>query len=159
MELQQIRWLLERGAVVICAGGGGIPTAYDAEGRLTGVEAVIDKDHASELLATSVDADVFVMATDTDAVYLDWGTPDARPVVRAHPDALMDRSSDFGEGSMRPKVEAACNFARETGRRAVIGAPSDLIHLVEATAGTSVTVEQTGIELGPTREVRRAATG
>ena len=77
VEIQPISWLLERGAVVICAGGGGIPTMLPSSGpgALVGVEAVIDKDLASELLAEDVNADLFVMATDVDGVYLDWGTP------------------------------------------------------------------------------------
>ena len=94
-ELRQISWLLERGSVVICAGGVGIPTTYEPGRRLVGVEAVIDKDRASALLAMGLHADVLVMATDVDAVYVDWGTSAARVVVRAHPDALMER----GEGS------------------------------------------------------------
>ncbi len=87
-ELRQIQWLLERQTVVICAGGGGIPVAYQPGRQLTGVEAVIDKDRASALLARDLKADVLVMATDADAVYLDWGKPSARAIARAHPDAL-----------------------------------------------------------------------
>ena len=97
-ELRQIRWLLEKGVVVICAGGGGIPVMYaehqgpatdgGPDRELVGVEAVIDKDHASGLLATGIDADYFVMATDADAAYVDWGKPTQRAIARAHPDAL-----------------------------------------------------------------------
>jgi carbamate kinase len=77
LEIEPITWLLDRGAIVICAGGGGIPTVHpsSAPGALAGVEAVIDKDLASELLAEDVGADLFLMATDVDGVYLDWGTP------------------------------------------------------------------------------------
>ncbi len=149
IELRQIQWMLEHGAVVICAGGGGIPTVYDNEHRLRGVEAVIDKDHASALLASTLDADVYVMATDTDAVYLDWGTPSARPILRAHPDALRPLLDTFEAGSMRPKAEAACDFARVPGRRAVIGAPRDLQDLVDGRRGTTVSTDVDDIELGP----------
>ena len=85
-----MRWLLEQGAVVICAGGGGIPTMYAPgdERRLVGVEAVIDKDLASSLLARELGADLYVMATDVDGVYLDWGTPTQARIDRATPPEL-----------------------------------------------------------------------
>ena len=135
-ELRPIKWLLEKGSIVICAGGGGIPTVYDKKGKLHGVEAVIDKDFASELLARELDADLFIMATDADAVYLDWGTPQARGIKRAAPKALS--KYDFPAGSMGPKVEAACNFAEATGKAAAIGALADLQGIVMGTAGTTV---------------------
>ena len=141
-ELRPIRWLLERGVVVICAGGGGIPTMYTPEGKLIGIEAVIDKDRASALLARELDADLLIMATDTDAVYLDYGTPEARAIVTATPDRLEEY--DFPAGSMGPKVEAACAFATRTGNRAVIGALDDVIRMVAGEAGTSV-VAGTGV--------------
>ena len=99
-----MRWLLEQGAVVICAGGGGIPTMYarDAERQLVGVEAVIDKDLASSLLARELDADLFVMATDVDGVYADWGQPTQARIERATP-AELD-AMDLPAGSMGPKV-------------------------------------------------------
>ncbi len=135
-ELRPIKWLLEKGSIVICAGGGGIPTVYDKKGKLHGVEAVIDKDFASELLARELGADLFIMATDADAVYLDWGTPQARGIKRAAPKALS--KYDFPAGSMGPKVEAACNFAEATGKAAAIGALADLQGIVMGTAGTTV---------------------
>jgi carbamate kinase len=146
-ELRQIRWLLERGCVVICAGGGGIPTTYEPGRRLVGVEAVIDKDRASALLAMGLHADVLVMATDVDAVYVGWGTPGARVVARAHPEALMERGEGFAAGSMRPKVEAACRFAA-AGGMAAIGALVDVRQMVEGKAGTVVTFDADGIEFG-----------
>jgi hypothetical protein len=122
-ELRQIQWLLEHQAVVICAGGGGIPVAYQPGRQLTGVEAVIDKDRASALLAGDLKADVFVMATDADAVYLDWGKPTSRAIARAHPDALMELCGVRG-GSMLPKVAAACDFAgRRAGRPPSVACP------------------------------------
>ncbi len=86
-EIRPIKWLLDRGVVVICAGGGGIPTMYDPDSKRTllGIEAVIDKDRATALLAQQLDADLYVMATDTDAVYLDWGTPAQRALRHDHP--------------------------------------------------------------------------
>jgi carbamate kinase len=145
-ELRQIAWLLERGCVVICAGGGGIPTVYTGGRQLTGVEAVVDKDHASGLLAREIAADWFVMATDVDAVYVDWGKPSQRAIARAHPHALLGLSSEFPAGSMGPKVVAACEFAGTTGKTAAIGGLSDVAAMMAGTQGTLVSGEATGIE-------------
>jgi len=138
-EMRPIHWLLEKGVTVICAGGGGIPTVYKPDGTLEGVEVVIDKDRASALLAFELDAGLLILATDTDGVYLDWGTDNARRIERATPDD-MDRH-DFEEGSMGPKVEAACDFIRRSGGRAVIGALADLEGMVAGTAGTQFVLE------------------
>jgi carbamate kinase len=137
-EIRPIRWLLEHDTVVICAGGGGIPTMWvPGEGRkLTGVEAVIDKDLASELLAREVEADLFVMATDVDGVYSGWGTPDQRRLDQVTPAEL--RAMDFAAGSMGPKVDAAARFVEATGRRAAIGSLADIQKIVDGTAGTNV---------------------
>ena len=137
-EIRPIRWLLEHDTVVICAGGGGIPTTFvDGEDRvLGGVEAVIDKDLASELLAREIDADLFVMATDVDGVYDGWGTPEQQRLDRITPDEL--RARDFAAGSMGPKVEAAAQFVERTGKRAAIGALADIEKIVDGEAGTSV---------------------
>ena len=145
-EQRQIAWLLEAGCVVICAGGGGIPTAYDAQRRLQGVEAVIDKDHASGLLAHDLGANVFVMATDTPTVFVGYGTDQERAVTAADPAVLMaDYGDEFAAGSMRPKVEAACNFATATGRPAVIGQLADIERLVAGTAGTRIATDVRGV--------------
>ena len=137
-EIRPIRWLLEHGVVLICAGGGGVPTTFlpDAEKTLVGVEAVIDKDFASELLAREVAADLFVMATDVDAVYADWGTPEQRALGRVPVDEL--RKQTFPAGSMGPKVEAACRFVEATGGRAAIGALTQIQQIVDGDAGTQV---------------------
>lgn len=137
-EIRPIRWLLEKGTLVICAGGGGIPTMYDpdAERTLVGVEAVIDKDLASELLAREAEADLFVMVTDVDGVYVDWGTTDQRKLEKVTPDDL--RSLDFAAGSMGPKVEAAARFVERTGMRAAIGGLDEIVQIVEGSAGTQV---------------------
>jgi len=150
-ELRPIRSLLEQGAVVICAGGGGIPTRHTDEPapagtRLVGVEAVIDKDLASALLAIDLGADVLLIVTDVDAAYSGWGTPEQRPIRRAHPAAL--RSEGFASGSMGPKVLAACEFAEQTGKRAMIGSMTDSPALLAGTAGTTVTLDASGLELG-----------
>lgn len=137
-EIRPIKWLLEKGTVVICAGGGGIPTMYkkDADRVLTGVEAVIDKDRATELLARELGADMYIMATDVDGVFLDWGTPHARIIRNSSPEEL--EAYDFAAGSMGPKVEAACNFVRQTGKRAAIGSLADIEAIVAGGAGTIV---------------------
>ena len=138
-EMRPIHWLLENGTTVICAGGGGIPTVYKPDGTLEGVEVVIDKDRASALLAFELDAGLLILATDTDGVYLDWGTEDARRIERTTPEEM--ELHDFEEGSMGPKVEAACDFVRRSGGRAVIGALSDLEGMVAGTAGTQFVLE------------------
>jgi carbamate kinase len=145
-EIRPMRWLLEQGAIVICAGGGGIPTMYapDAERLLTGVEAVIDKDLASSLLARELDADLFVMATDVDGVYEDWGGPGQRRIERIAPAALD--AMGFPAGSMGPKVAAATEFVAATGRRAAIGSLEQIDGLVAGTAGTQVVAD---LEEGP----------
>jgi len=135
-ELRPLSWLLEKGCVVICAGGGGIPVRYDAEGKLEGVEAVIDKDLCSALLAQQLECDLLVIATDVDGVYLDWGTPAQRAIAAARPDDLD--ALDFAAGSMGPKVQAACEFARHTGKPAVIGSLADIEAIVTGNAGTRV---------------------
>jgi len=148
-EIGAIDTLLRGGCVVICAGGGGIPTTYTDEPvpagrRLVGVEAVIDKDLASALLATDLKADVLAIVTDVDAVYADWGTPEQRPIRRASPDALS--ASEFAEGSMGPKVRAACAFVGQTGGLAAIGSIKDTAALVRGEAGTVVALEASGLE-------------
>jgi carbamate kinase len=148
--LEPVEWLLERGSVVICAGGGGIPVMYTddpvpAGRRLVGVEAVIDKDLASALLARDLRADALAIVTDVDAVYADWGTPRQRAIRRATPEALAE--TEFAAGSMGPKVRAACSFVAETGGLAAIGSISDTAALLRAEAGTIVTREAAGLEL------------
>jgi carbamate kinase len=147
-ELRPIRQLLELGTVVVCAGGGGIPTVYDAEGHLHGIEAVIDKDLASGLLAQQLEADLLVIATDVDGVYADWGTPEQRLLDRVGPDELEPMT--LPAGSMGPKVRAACRFVRQSGHEAVIGALADIEDLVAGTGGTRVRpAVATARELGP----------
>ena len=151
-EIEAITALLENGCVVICAGGGGIPTAYvdepvPAGRRLVGVEAVIDKDLASALLAVDLEADVLAIVTDVDAVYSGWGTPEQRPIHTATPAALAD--SEFAAGSMGPKVRAAREFVQRTGRTAAIGSIADTAALVRGEAGTIVTLQENAVRALP----------
>ena len=139
-EMRPIHWLLEKGTIVICAGGGGIPTIFNSEGNLEGVEVVIDKDRASSLLAFELEADLLIMATDADGVYLNWGTDSAEKISTTTPDEIENHQ--FEAGSMGPKVEAACDFVRRTGQRAVIGALADLPAMVAGTAGTQFVIEK-----------------
>jgi carbamate kinase len=141
-EIRPMRWLLDHGTVVICAGGGGIPTMYDpaADRQLVGVEAVIDKDLASSLLARDLGADLFIMATDVDGVYADWGTPDQRRLEHVAADELG--AMEFAAGSMGPKVQAAVEFATAGDGRSVIGSLEQIDGLVAGTAGTNVTSKE-----------------
>jgi carbamate kinase len=136
VQIEVIRMLVTAKVVTICAGGGGIPVVRDVSGVFHGVEAVIDKDRAAGLLAADLAADAFLMLTDVEAVYLDWGTPQQRPVRRARPDELS--ADQFPPGSMGPKVEAACQFAGTPGRIAGIGRLEDARRILEGTAGTTV---------------------
>ncbi|HET6943915.1 MAG TPA: carbamate kinase [Gaiellaceae bacterium] len=148
--LEPLEWLLEKGSVVICAGGGGIPVMYTDEPvpagrRLVGIEAVIDKDLASALLAADLHADALLIVTDVDAVYSGWGTPDQHAIRRAAPSAL--EASEFAEGSMGPKVHAACKFVEQTGGFAAIGSITDTEALLRGEAGTVVALDAAGLEL------------
>jgi carbamate kinase len=135
VQLPAIQTLVESGFLVVCAGGGGIPV-IEAAGGHRGIEAVIDKDLCSARLAGDLGARVLVLATDVDAVYLDWGEADQRPVSRTTPEEL--RSHRFPAGSMGPKVEACCRMVEETGGRAAIGALGDLEALLDGSAGTQI---------------------
>jgi carbamate kinase len=136
VELSAILRLLDGGFLVVCAGGGGIPVVEDSQGHQRGVEAVIDKDLASALLAVDLRADTLVLATDVEAVYRDYGTAAQRPIAHATPPGL--RSHEFAPGSMGPKVEAACRFVEHTGARAVIGSLDQIDELLSGRAGTQV---------------------
>ena len=133
-HLQPIGVLLDLGYVVICGGGGGVPVSTGPHG-LEGVEAVVDKDAVSALIAEELGADLLVIATDVPAVYEGWGTPDAHPLRLL--DVVDLDVSTLAAGSIRPKVEAAARFAR-SGGRTVIGSLSQLHDLVAGRAGTQV---------------------
>jgi carbamate kinase len=136
VELPLIRQLVDGGALVVCAGGGGIPVVADASGALRGVEAVVDKDLTAALLAEAVEADALLLLTDVDAVIDGYGTPGARPISRATPAEL--RAHSFPAGSMGPKVEAACRFVEATGKVAAIGRLDAAEALLSGEAGTTV---------------------
>ena len=142
-EIRPIKWLLEKRAIVICAGGGGIPTMYGDDGKLRGIEAVIDKDLCSSLLASQLDADLLVIATDVNAAFIDFGKPTQKAICQAHPDDM--EKLGFAAGSMGPKVQAACEFARQTGKTAVIGSLSDIEAIVQGSAGTRISTAKPGI--------------
>lgn len=137
-EIAPIRWLMEKGTVVICAGGGGIPTVYTPDGTrtLVGIEAVIDKDFAAELLAEKLDADIFIMATDAEGVFTDWGTPAQKILGCVTPQELA--LHEFPAGSMGPKVKAAVRFVNATGRRAAIGRLEDITAIARGEVGTNI---------------------
>lgn len=139
LEIRPIQWLLDQGTVVICAGGGGIPTAYNKDGQLQGVEAIIDKDRASALLARELQADLLILATDVSAVYLNWGKLGSKAIHRIPPADLAHY--EFESDSMQPKVEAAKDFATSTGKLAAIGALSDLQAILDDEAGTFVSID------------------
>lgn len=135
--LEPIGWLLGHGALVIAAGGGGIPVTSSGDGHsYHGVEAVIDKDLCSALLAQGLHADCLLILTDVAAAYVNFGQPDQRALHRVTPEAL--EALDFAAGSMGPKVEAACRFVRGGGARAVIGSLEQIEAMLAGTAGTDV---------------------
>jgi carbamate kinase len=148
-ELSTIKLLLERNTIVIAAGGGGIPIMYEktADRKLAGVECVIDKDLASALLARELGADLFVMLTDADAVYVDWRLPTQKAIRHASPDAL--KAMSFAAESMGPKVDAACRFATSTGKTAAIGALADLAPIIAGQAGTTISASDSGLTYAP----------
>ncbi|KPJ94711.1 MAG: carbamate kinase [Gammaproteobacteria bacterium SG8_15] len=142
-ELSVIELLVNQGVVVICAGGGGIPIVKREDGSLIGVEAVIDKDLASSLLARELKADALLMLTDVDAVYKAWSEPGARAIRRISPRATREFS--FAPGSMAPKIEAACEFVEQTGGIAGIGQLKDATMILTGEAGTVIDQDMTEI--------------
>lgn len=148
-EIRSLRALLDAGALVICAGGGGIPVALDGLGRMEGVEAVVDKDLTAALLARRLDTDLLVMLTDVGAVDADRGGPRDRPIAGVEPAEL--RKMRFEAGSIGPKVEAACRFAEATGRRAAIGSLTDVARVIRGAAGTQVQVAAAEPAIAATR--------
>jgi carbamate kinase len=141
-EIRPMRWLLEQGTVVICAGGGGIPTMYarDADRQLVGVEAVIDKDLASSLLARLLGCEMLCIITGVDRVALHYGKPEQRDLPCATAEELSEYAAagHFPAGSMGPKVQAAIEFVRGGGREVVITSPSKLMEALEGSTGTRV---------------------
>ncbi|MFW5919375.1 MAG: carbamate kinase, partial [Halanaeroarchaeum sp.] len=139
VEGEYIETLVEAGATVISVGGGGVPVV-PSDGRLEGVEGVIDKDRATQVLATSIDADEFVMLTDVPHASLDFGTDDQRPLRDVDIERLQEHldAGQFGVGSMRPKVEAAIEFVKRGGDASVITTPDRVHEALRGEAGTIV---------------------
>jgi carbamate kinase len=137
VETRLIRLLLNSGAVVVCAGGGGVPVVRNEKGQLEGVEAVVDKDLTTSVLAEALDADALLILTDVPNVVRGYGTPDAEPVLRATPASLQREG--FAAGSMGPKVDAACRFVEVTGDMAAIGRLEDAQEILAGRAGTIIT--------------------
>jgi len=137
VETRMIRLLLRSGAVVVCAGGGGVPVVRDERGKLRGLEAVIDKDLTAAVLAEALDADVLMVLTDVPNVIRNYGMPDAEPITRITPGAL--RREPFPAGSMGPKVDAVCRFVELTGDMAAIGRLQDAEAIMAGDAGTIIT--------------------
>jgi len=139
VELEVIKDLVEQGVLVIACGGGGIPVVW-RDGRLEGVEAVIDKDRASALLATCLGVDLFVISTDTDYVYLDYKKPGQRPLVRVCAGELEMhlKAGQFPPGNMGPKIESVLRFLHAGGRQAIITSCESLCKAVAGSAGTQI---------------------
>lgn len=138
LAMHAIHALLDAGALVIAGGGGGIPVLRKRDGTgMEGVEAVIDKDLCSAMLAIHVQADALIIATNVDAVSVHWGQPNERRLDKTTPEALAQFT--FAPGSMAPKVEAAVNFVKATGHRAVIGPLHRIEDMLAGQAGTQVT--------------------
>jgi carbamate kinase len=150
VERNTIELLVDAGVVVVCAGGGGIPVILeggDGGPTLRGVEAVVDKDWSAALLAHDVHADALLLLTDAEGVVVNWATPEAKLVRRAHPDAFSGLA--FDPGSMGPKVEAAANFAASGDGWAAIGAIEDGVAVLRGEAGTTISAQAQGLELVP----------
>jgi carbamate kinase len=149
LQIDTIRRLIEIRTLVICAGGGGIPVATPEGGETQGVDAVIDKDSSSALLAEALGADMLLLLTDVDGVYEEFGHQDAGKFANTTPEALS--SLEFDPGSMGPKVAAACNFVTKTGGIAVIGAMKEASDMLEGNAGTIVRRYPEALETSPPR--------
>ena len=135
-DIYVIEILLKYNIIVICAGGGGIPIVRQVDGSSIGIEAVIDKDKASALLAKKLGADMLLMLTDVDAVYKDWGTNNQSTISKTTAKQISQMS--FANGSMGPKVEAACNFVNSSNSKAGIGTLKDALNIIEGRAGTLI---------------------
>jgi len=140
IELDAIRLLVERGYILVAAGGGGIPVIRNEQGGLEGVEAVIDKDLGSSLLARNLGADTFIISTAIDAVYLNFGEKNQKPLRHASLGEMKQylKEGHFKPGSMRPKIEAVIEFLEAGGKKAIITSPENLLKAVKGEAGTTI---------------------
>lgn len=135
-----VKALLAQDHIVICGGGGGVPCVKNAQGQLTGVEAVVDKDLATAVIANHLDADLFIIATDVNAACVNFQKEGERKIAKANPAALEALSAEFAAGSMGPKVQAVINFVKATGKDAAIGSLADIEDIVAGKAGTRVSL-------------------
>lgn len=144
IEKNEIKRLIHSGFIIICCGGGGIPVVRNGR-AFTGVDAVIDKDLASSLLATEIGADLLVIATDVDGVFADFNTPKARLIPQMHVDEAAEflRNNKDGKGSIGPKLEATVQFVQGGGKRAVITSIETICDSIKGTAGTQIIQNQT----------------
>ena len=154
VEFDLIRDLVRRGALVISTGGGGIPVIRE-RGRLLGVEAVIDKDRASAVLAAQLRVDLFAISTDTDFVYLNYKKPNQSPITQATAAEMerYHRAGHFPPGNMGPKIESVLSFLRNGGKQAVITSYQHLADVVRGKAGTHILPDSVSIETDKEAEV------
>jgi len=140
IELDVIRLLVESGYIVIATGGGGIPVIRNEQGDIEGVEAVIDKDLGSSLLARNLGADTFIILTAIDAVYLNFGKENQKPISRATLSEIKQYMAEghFKPGSMKPKIEAIIQFLEGGGRKAIITSPKNLLKTIKGEDGTTI---------------------
>jgi carbamate kinase len=140
IELDVIRLLVKSGYVVIAAGGGGVPVIRNERGDLEGVEAVIDKDLGSSLLARNIGADTFIISTSVDAAYLNFGNENQKPIRQATLSEIKKYLAEghFKQGSMRPKIEAIIQFLEGGGKKAIITSPENLLKAVRGECGTTI---------------------
>lgn len=138
--INAVKALLAQDHIVICGGGGGVPCVKNAQGQLTGVEAVVDKDLATAVIANHLDADLFIIATDVNATCVNFQKEGERKIAKANPAALEALSAEFAAGSMGPKVQAVINFVKATGKDAAIGSLADIEDIVAGKAGTRVSL-------------------
>lgn len=138
--INAVKALLAQDHIVICGGGGGVPCVKNAQGQLTGVEAVVDKDLATAVIANQLDADLFIIATDVNAACVNFQKEGERKIAKANPAALEALSAEFAAGSMGPKVQAVINFVKATGKDAAIGSLADIEDIVAGNAGTRVSL-------------------
>jgi carbamate kinase len=140
IELDVVRILVKKGYVVVAVGGGGIPVIRNEQGEIEGVEAVIDKDLASSLLARKLGADTFIISTSIDAAYLNFGKENQKPITRATLPEIKGYLTEghFKAGSMKPKIEAIVQFLEGGGKKAVITSPENLLEAFKGKCGTTI---------------------
>ncbi len=136
VEIDTIRQLVDSGAMVIASGGGGIPVVRNAQGKLEGSEAVIDKDMSASIMAAELDADALLILTDAPSIALDWGTPDQKEIKEVSPEKLQEYN--FAKGSMGPKVDAVCRFANTGKGFGAVGRLEDALDILNGKAGTII---------------------